>query len=259
MAGNGVHMARAHGLVRELAELWGMPIATSYKGKSVVEETHPQAVGMIGVYGQQAANALVGDADTLLVVGARLSSQDTVRERPHVFDPRRQRIIQIDIDPRNAGWTFPVELGLVGDAASILAQLVEASRPIAMRSQERVRKSVEGIYHSKDRLGYYRDPRPSRGLITGATPAPGGDPSGDPRPNHPHRLGRRQQSNLDVPSVPVTATGDFFLPRWHSRHGLEPSRIPGVEAGPPGKAGVFGNGGRWLHDVCARSFHGDAI
>ena len=80
VAGNGVHMARAHGLVRELSELWGMPVATSYKGKSVIEETHPLAVGMVGVYGQRVANAVVGQADVVLVVGARLSSQDTVKE-----------------------------------------------------------------------------------------------------------------------------------------------------------------------------------
>ena len=89
VAGNGVHMAGAHGLVRELAEMWGMPVATSYKGKSAISETHPLAVGMVGVYGQNVANAVVGAADMVLVVGARLSSQDTVRERPHVFDPRQ--------------------------------------------------------------------------------------------------------------------------------------------------------------------------
>ena len=53
VAGNGVHMARAHGLVRQLAERWGMPVATSYKGKSVIEETHPLAVGMVGCTGRE--------------------------------------------------------------------------------------------------------------------------------------------------------------------------------------------------------------
>ena len=80
------------------------------------------ALGMVGVYGQDAANRVVGDADTVLVVGAKLTPQDTIRERPNVFDPRRQKIIQIDIEDRNAGWTFPLELGLIGDAGSILSQ-----------------------------------------------------------------------------------------------------------------------------------------
>ena len=132
VAGNGVHMARAHDLMRELAELWGMPVATSYKGKSTIEETHPLAVGMAGVYGQRVANAVVGDADVVLVVGASLSPHDTVRESPEVFDPLRQSIIQIDIDPRNTGGTFPVDLGLVGDAAAILSSYWKHHSPWPM-------------------------------------------------------------------------------------------------------------------------------
>ncbi len=192
VAGNGVHMARAHDPLKELAEVWGMPVATSYKGKGAIEETHPLAVGMTGVYGQRVANAVVGEADTVLVVGAKLTPQDTVRERPHVFDPRRQRIIQIDIEPRNAGWTFPVELGLVGDAASILSQLVEASKPLAAQDEERtVQRSAE-LQEKKARLEYYQDPAPFQGLGAGPAPTPGAGTPGHPRSRNPH-LPRRGQ------------------------------------------------------------------
>ena len=158
VAGNGVHMARAHDLLRELAELWGMPVATSYKGKSAIEETHPLAVGMAGVYGQRVANAAVGEADLVLVVGAKLSPQDTVRETPQVFDPLRQRIVQIDVDPRNTGWTFPVDLGLVGDAAAILSQLLEASRPLAEEARGRAQARTHRLQIRKSELEFYDDP-----------------------------------------------------------------------------------------------------
>ena len=127
IAGNGVHVARAHSELQQLAEQWGIPVATSYKGKSAISEDHPLALGMVGTYGQETANKAVGDADTVIVVGALLRSQETVGERPDIFDPNKQRIIQIDIDERNAGWSFPVELGLIGDAKVILEQMVEAS------------------------------------------------------------------------------------------------------------------------------------
>ena len=113
VAGNGVHLSKSHTQLQQLAELWDMPVATSYKGKSAIAETHPLSVGMVGVYGQAAANSAVGDSDVVVIVGAKLSPQDTVRERPDVFDPHRQKIIQIDIDDRNAGWTFPVDLGII--------------------------------------------------------------------------------------------------------------------------------------------------
>jgi acetolactate synthase-1/2/3 large subunit len=158
VAGNGVHLSRSHHLVQELAELWGMPVATSYKGKSAIAETHPLALGMVGIYGQDVANRVVGEADTVVVVGAKLTPQDTVRERPTEFDPRRQRIIQIDIDARNAGWTFPVELGLVGDAAAILSQLVDASQGVAAPTAAVRRGWADSLPQRKRELAFFDEP-----------------------------------------------------------------------------------------------------
>ena len=157
MVGNGVHMAKAYGLVRQMAEMWGMPVATSYKGKSTIAESHPLAVGMVGVYGQAAANEAVGEADTILVVGAKLTPQDTIRERPNTFDPKRQRIIQIDIEAGNAGWTFPVEMGLVGDAGAILGQLVEASKPAIQGKEAEHRQRALDLQSLKEKNSYYQD------------------------------------------------------------------------------------------------------
>ena len=217
VAGNGVHLAKAHGLIKELAGLWGMPIATSYKGKSAIEETDPLALGMVGVYGQNTANAVVGEADTLLVVGAKLSSQDTVRERPHVFDPRRQAIIQIDIEPRNLGWTFPVELGLVGDAGAILSQLVEASRaagPGAVRVGERLRE----VQQRKQTYAYYQDPATLQ----------------DSSPVLPQRLVRLLQDTVDPATLIALDAGNNRTWMCH----LYQSQRPGTFFCPGGIAGM---------------------
>ena len=162
VAGNGVHVAGAHAQLQELAETWGMPVATSYKGKSAIAETHPLSVGMVGTYGQAVANRVVGEADTVIVVGALLRSQETVRERPDIFDPRRQRVVQIDIDERNAGWSFPVEIGLVGDAGSILSQLVAASKEAAQASAAQRSEWTTSMSPRKDALDFYDDPEMHR-------------------------------------------------------------------------------------------------
>jgi acetolactate synthase-1/2/3 large subunit len=158
VAGNGVHVAEAHRQLQELAELWNMPVATSYKGKSAISETHPLSLGMVGIYGQAAANQVVGEADTVVIVGAKLSPQDTVRESPNVFNPRQQHIIQIDIDDRNAGWTFPIELGLTGDAAAIMDQLLAASTAAAAGSAGQRQDWASGLPQKKQDRGFYRDP-----------------------------------------------------------------------------------------------------
>jgi acetolactate synthase-1/2/3 large subunit len=158
IAGNGVHVARAHDELQQLAEQWGMPVATSYKGKSAISEDHPLALGMVGTYGQEAANKAVGDADTVLVIGALLRSQETVGERPDIFNPSRQRIIQIDIDERNAGWSFPVEIGLIGDAKAILEQLVEASKEAAPGNASNRNEWTESMQARRDAAGFHDQP-----------------------------------------------------------------------------------------------------
>jgi acetolactate synthase-1/2/3 large subunit len=158
IAGNGVHVARAHDELQQLAEQWGMPVATSYKGKSAISEDHPLSLGMVGTYGQEAANKAVGDADTVLVIGAFLRSQETVGERPDIFNPARQRIIQIDIDERNAGWSFPVEIGLIGDAKSILEQLVEASKAAAPGNASNRSEWTESMQTRRDAAGFHDQP-----------------------------------------------------------------------------------------------------
>jgi acetolactate synthase-1/2/3 large subunit len=125
VAGNGVRIAGAFDELVAMAELLGAPVVTSTLGKSAIAETHDLAAGPIGYTGLPLANDSVGMADTILVVGCRLKPQETCYEHPKMFDPNRQRIVQIDVEPRNASWTIPAEVALVGDAALTLALLRE--------------------------------------------------------------------------------------------------------------------------------------
>jgi acetolactate synthase I/II/III large subunit len=103
-------------------------VATTAAGKGVFPEVHPLALGVFGTFGLEAANAVLADADVVLAVGTRLGPTDTASENPSLLDPERQSLIQIDIEPRHAAWTFPVEQVLIGDAGAVLAQL-SASLP----------------------------------------------------------------------------------------------------------------------------------
>jgi acetolactate synthase-1/2/3 large subunit len=128
IAGNGVRVSKACTELQNLAELIGAPVATTASGKGVFPETHKFALGVFGTFGLPVANALVADADVILVVGSRLSPTDTANENPKLLDPQRQVFIQVDVESNNAGWTFPCEHVLIGDAARVLSQLIEAIR-----------------------------------------------------------------------------------------------------------------------------------
>jgi acetolactate synthase-1/2/3 large subunit len=126
IAGNGVHVARAYDELEVVAEAAGAVVVTSYLGKSTIAETHDLAAGVIGSFGHEGANRVVAEADVLLVVGSRLNPMDTNWQAPSFIRPDEQFIVHADVDTRNAGWVYPADVGLIGDAARSLDDLAAA-------------------------------------------------------------------------------------------------------------------------------------
>jgi acetolactate synthase-1/2/3 large subunit len=182
VAGKGVHNARAHSELKAVAERWAIPVATSYKGKTALEEVHPLALGMMGTYGNAVANAVVSEADTVLVVGAKLTSNDTAGER--LINPARQKLIQIDIEPNNAGWAVPLDVPLIGDAKAVLGQLLQAS-PNGNQLTTKARRRTDQIQERKRQEHFFAwDERVDA----------------DSSPVFPQRLARLLQEHLDPTS-----------------------------------------------------------
>ena len=123
VAGNGVRIGQAFAELEALAEAANAPVVTSPSGKGCFPETHPLALGVFGSFGTDAANACVAEADLVLVVGCKLTASDTIKEHASLLDPQRQTFVQIDIEPRNASWTFPAEHVLIGEAAVALHRM----------------------------------------------------------------------------------------------------------------------------------------
>lgn len=123
IAGNGLQNDRGRALLAEVAGAAGIAVATSYNGKGLIDETSPIAVGMLGTWGSRSANRMLGRADLVVALGASLGP-DYLRFRDEgLINPGRQKIAQVDIDPRHAGWVYPVDLAITGDAADVLEML----------------------------------------------------------------------------------------------------------------------------------------
>lgn len=76
-------------------------------------------------------NAMTRSADVLLAVGCRFSDRVTSSYRPGVtFSIPDTKLVQIDIDSFEVGRNYPVEVGVVGDAKTSLAALLEAVRDL---------------------------------------------------------------------------------------------------------------------------------
>ncbi|WP_329133772.1 thiamine pyrophosphate-binding protein [Streptomyces sp. NBC_01476] len=133
LAGNGIRAARAEAALLRLAEATGAPVVTTSGGKGVFPEEHPQAAGVFGNFGVPLANDTLGAADTVLVLGSKLGPSDTALEAPELIDPARQRIIHIDIEELNAGWTMPTSEVIVAELGAALGALLDAlaAEPVA--------------------------------------------------------------------------------------------------------------------------------
>jgi acetolactate synthase I/II/III large subunit len=156
VSGNGVRMGRASAELLALAERLGAPVVSTAGGKGSIPERHPLALGMMGPFGLEAANVAVSLADVVLAVGTKLAPTDTCGATPTLLDPRRQHLLQIDIEPRNAAWTFPSE-PLLGDAAATLSELLRACGPAEPdRYEQGVKRVLEanrhGSFESEDSI-----------------------------------------------------------------------------------------------------------
>ncbi len=89
IAGSGVHHSKAHDELRLLAELTGIPVATSYMGKSAIAETHDLALGTMGSIGQKIANEKIMGADLIFAVGTGLSPENTMMLSPFFINPAK--------------------------------------------------------------------------------------------------------------------------------------------------------------------------
>lgn len=155
IAGNGVRIAQAYDEMRLLAETAGLPVATTAAGKGCFAEVHPLALGVFGTFGTNAANATVAEADLVLAIGTKLGPSDTAWENRKLLDPVRQTFIQIDIEPRNASWTFPSEHVLLGDAAIVLRQLIGA---VGTRGAGRRAEAEHRVATWRNQHGYFDGP-----------------------------------------------------------------------------------------------------
>ncbi|MGI9480704.1 MAG: thiamine pyrophosphate-binding protein [Hyphomicrobiaceae bacterium] len=123
IAGNGVVMTDSGARLQDMAEACGCAVVTSYNGKGVVAETSVIAAGMLGTWGHACANRVLAAADVVVALGASLGP-DYLRFRdPDLIRPGEQFIAQIDVDPRNAGWVYPVDLAITGDVGDALDDL----------------------------------------------------------------------------------------------------------------------------------------
>ena len=125
VADRGATISDAGAAIAKLAEKIQAPGVATPDAKAILTENHPLFFGTMGLYGRSGGNHIVSEADLVIYCGSNTSDHTPgVYKMPKDGTP----IIQIDIDPQEIGKIYPVEVGIVGDAKTVLSQLIEGLR-----------------------------------------------------------------------------------------------------------------------------------
>jgi acetolactate synthase-1/2/3 large subunit len=126
LAGGGVIAAEATAELLAVAERLGAPVTHSFQGKGAFPADHDLYAWPCGDMGSIPGNGVTTTADVILAVGCRFSDRVTSSYRPGVtFNIPDTKLVHIDIDGFEIGRNYPVEVGVVGDAKSCLATLLD--------------------------------------------------------------------------------------------------------------------------------------
>ena len=120
-------------LLRELVRLTGYPITSTLMGLGAFPAPDKQWLGMLGMHGTYEANNAMHDADLIVCIGARFD--DRITGRLDAFSPGSKKI-HIDVDPSSINKVVKVDLGIIGDCAHVLEDLVRLWRSEALTTDK---------------------------------------------------------------------------------------------------------------------------
>ncbi|TFU18125.1 biosynthetic-type acetolactate synthase large subunit [Thermus tengchongensis] len=128
MVGGGAQ--HAHGELLAFAERTGIPVITTLMGLGAFPGNHPLWLGMPGMHGTVAANRAIHHADVILAIGLRFD--DRVTGKVSRFAPHAHTIIHVDIDPAEIGKVVRTHVPIVGDARSVLREMLKGAKPLRL-------------------------------------------------------------------------------------------------------------------------------
>src|SRR5437764_5460139 len=125
LIGQGARGAAAE--IEQVADLLGAGVAKALLGKDVLPDDLPWVTGSIGLLGTIPSHDMMGDCDTLLMVGTSFPYAE--------FLPKegQAKCVEIDLQASMIGIRYPADVLLIGDAKETLRALI----PHLIRKEDR--------------------------------------------------------------------------------------------------------------------------
>jgi acetolactate synthase-1/2/3 large subunit len=122
LAGHGVVSAQAQDALLQLAEKLQAPVTTTLLGKGGFPESHPLALGMLGMHGTAYANKAMVDCDLVISLGSRFDDR-IIGQAPRFC--RNAARIHVDLDKSEFGRMIKCDLYCRGDVGLVLETLLQ--------------------------------------------------------------------------------------------------------------------------------------
>ncbi|HCS68506.1 MAG TPA: acetolactate synthase 3 large subunit [Rhodospirillaceae bacterium] len=142
-AGGGVINSgpKASKLLQDLVKLSGAPCTLTLMGLGAYPASDKQFVGMLGMHGTYEANLAMHGCDVMICVGARFD--DRITGRLDAFSPGSKKV-HIDIDPSSINKNVPVDVPIVGDVGSVLADMIKKWKALKPKQDQAALKKWWG-------------------------------------------------------------------------------------------------------------------
>jgi pyruvate dehydrogenase (quinone) len=102
----------------QLAATVGGPVVKALLGKAVLPDRSPYTTGGLGLLGTAPSIDAMKECDTLIMIGTSFPYMEFFPK------PGDAKCVQIELDPTRVGLRYPADVGLLGDAKTILDALL---------------------------------------------------------------------------------------------------------------------------------------
>jgi len=148
---------KASKLFTQFVKMTGAPTTLTLMGLGALPASDERFLGMVGMHGTYEANLAMHDCDVMVCVAARFD--DRVTGRLDAFAPGAKKI-HIDIDPTSINKNVAVDIGIVGDVATVLEEMIAVwkaqKKSVDKKAVAAWWKKVEG-WRARDSLKFKTD------------------------------------------------------------------------------------------------------
>jgi len=135
-----------------LAEKLGAPVLTTFKGKGLIADSHPNAGGVLGRSGTPIASWFMNESDLIVALGTSFSN--------HTGIEKSKPIIQVDFERMQLGRFHPITLpvwGEIGEFCSAIEPSLARPADAADQIEELAKRWKIWRTEKQHRLGEQRD------------------------------------------------------------------------------------------------------